>query len=436
MAEIIEMPKLSDTMEEGAIASWLKKEGEFIEEGEAFVEIETDKATMEYNSPVEGTLLKIIVEAGSSSELNAPICVVGEEGEKFDLEKLKGDSAPEESSSEAAETAAKREDDKKPETETSVSEKDKQDAKEHSGERIFASPLAKKKAAEAGLNLADISGSGPGGRIVVKDVDEAAQSGQGSASSAAGSTQSAPPVRPVPEARSGDEDVPHSMMRKTIAKRLLAGKNDAPHFYLTRSVDMTNLLAWRKKLNAKAGEQVGGETIPKVSVNDLLIQACSKALVKHRQVNASWHDGFIRHHGSVDISVAVAVQDGLITPVIRGAHILGVRQIAEQSKSLITKAKTSSLAPEEYQGGTFSISNLGMMGIEEFTAIINPPQAAILAVGGTIQTPWVNDDGAIVVQPRMKFTLSCDHRVIDGALGAEFLQTLASYLEDPMMMLV
>ncbi|NRA64938.1 MAG: pyruvate dehydrogenase complex dihydrolipoamide acetyltransferase [Pseudobacteriovorax sp.] len=421
MAEIIEMPKLSDTMEEGAVASWLKEEGEFIEEGEAFVEIETDKATMEYNSPAEGTLLKILVPAGQASQLNAPICVVGEKGEDFDLDSLVKAS----SSAASASGHGSPKEDEAPAPSEPAAEVASSAPAGSPGGRIKASPLAKKVAKEKSIDLASVAGSGPQGRIILRDVEGLSASSQASA----------PVAAPAPAvAGSSDVDVPHSMMRKTIAKRLLAGKNDAPHFYLTRSVDMTKLMAWRKRLNEEAAN-ARGQDVPKVSVNDLIIQACAKALKRHPKVNASWHQDFIRQHGSVDISVAVAVNDGLITPVVHAAHILGVRDIAIKTKDLIGRAKDGQLKPEEYAGGTFSVSNLGMMGIEQFTAIINPPQAAILAVGATVKTPWVAEDGSITVQPRMTFTMSCDHRVIDGALGAEFLQTLAAYIEDPLMML-
>ena len=424
MAHIIEMPKLSDTMEEGAVASWLKDEGEFVEEGEAFIEVETDKATMEYNSPEEGYLLKILVPAGQACELNAPICILGDKGESVDIDSLLA------SAKGAAKEAPKEE---APKSEPSVASAPAASAPAAGGDKVKASPLAKKMAKESGLNLSSIQGTGPGGRIVQKDVEDAMKSGTASAPAAAPSISVN--AAPIPLPQVGDRDVPNSMMRKTIAKRLLAGKNDAPHFYLTRSVNMTKLNQWRKTLNDELATYRGDNPPPKVSVNDLIVQACAKALMKHPDVNASWQGDFIRQYGSADISVAVAIPDGLITPVVRSANLLGARDIARATKDLVGRAKAGKLAPEEYQGGTFSISNLGMMGIEEFTAIINPPQAAILAVGATIPTPWVGESGEVEVQQRMKMTMSCDHRVVDGAVGAAFLQTLASYLENPLMML-
>ncbi len=423
MAEIIEMPKLSDTMEEGGVANWVKKEGEFIEEGDVFVEIETDKATMEYNSPEEGYLLKILVQAGETCSLSAPICVVGEKGEEFDLNALVS----------ASSTAVSNEPAKKEEPAAKVDAPVTTSASAaEAGDRIKASPLAKKIATDKGLNISTIAGTGPNGRVIARDVDSARVVESPLEPTPVASAPAQPVVMP---AMAGDIDVPNSMMRKTIAKRLHAAKNEAPHFYLKRSVNMTNLIAWRKRLNDEVANYRGANPPQKVSVNDLIVLASAKALMKHPYVNASWQGDSIRQHGAAHVAVAVAIPDGLITPVVRFANLLGARDIASLTKDLIGRAKSGKLAPDEYQGGTFSISNLGMMGIEDFTAIINPPQSAILAVGATIKTPWVNAAGEIEVQPRMKICLSCDHRVIDGAVGAEFLQTLTAYLEDPMMML-
>ena len=425
MAEIIEMPKLSDTMEEGGVANWLKSEGDFIDEGEAFVEIETDKATMEYNSPEEGYLLKILVKAGETCALSSPICVVGEKGESFDLDALIGSAGATSTSAEPVKEAVVQSEAKAPVSTAASSSS--------ASTRVKASPLAKKIAADKGLDISSIAGSGPNGRVIARDLNSVSAVSSDVAPQA---TATAMPVAAAPLApMSGDVDVANSMMRKTIAKRLHAAKNDAPHFYLKRSVNMTKLLAWRKSLNDEVANYRGDNPPPKVSVNDLIVLASAKALMKHPYVNASWQGDSIRQYGAAHVCVAVAIPDGLITPVVRFANNLGAREIAKTTKDLIGKAKSGKLAPEEYQGGTFSISNLGMMGIEEFTAIINPPQSAILAVGATVKTPWVKADDSIEVQPRMKLCLSCDHRVIDGAVGAEFMQTLCAYLEDPMMML-
>lgn len=429
MAETIEMPKLSDTMEEGGIASWLKKEGDFIEEGEAFVEIETDKATMEYNSPVEGYLLKILVPAGKTCALNEPICIVGEKGESVDAGGAKKAEPKKEEAKKAAPAPAPSANKgpaapaAKPAPAASKPSAPAQDAG-----RLRASPLARKVAEEKQVDLRSLAGSGPNGRVVLRDV-EGALSGA-APQTAKGAPAPARPAAPLAP-QFGDQDIPVNMMRKTIAKRLHAAKNDAPHFYLTRSVNMKRFSEWRQRLNQSA-EQTKA---PKVSVNDLLVLAVSRALMKHPEVNSSWQGETIRRYGAAHVAIAVAIPDGLITPVVRNANLLGARDIAVQTKDLIDRAKNGKLGPDEYQGGTFSISNLGMMGIEHFTAIINPPQAAILAVGATIPTPWVNEKGEVEVQDRMTMTMSCDHRVIDGAVGATFLQTLASYLEDPLTIL-
>jgi pyruvate dehydrogenase E2 component (dihydrolipoamide acetyltransferase) len=413
----------------------LKKEGDFVKEGEAFVEIETDKATMEYNSPVEGTLLKILVPAGKASALNEPICVIGEKGESVDLGKVGGKGKAEAPKAEApkaeAPKAASAPSAPAPAAKGPAPAKAAAPASE-AGERLRASPLAKKVAEEKQIDLSQLQGSGPNGRVVIRDVEQALAGGGAAPKAAApASAKEIGPVQPIPLPQFGDQDIPVNMMRKTIAKRLLAGKNEAPHFYLTRSVNMSQLNTWRQRLNAQAEAQ----KLPKVSVTDLLVLAVSRALIKHPEVNSSWQGDFIRRYGAAHIAVAVAIPDGLITPVVRNANHLGARDIARVTKDLFDRAKSGGLKPDEYQNGTFSISNLGMMGIEHFTAIINPPQAAILAVGATIPTPWVNEAGAVEVQPRMTMTMSCDHRVVDGAVGAAFLQTLAAYLEDPLLIL-
>lgn len=453
MARVVEMPKLSDTMEEGGIANWLKKEGDAVREGEALVEIETDKATQEYESPEEGVLLKIIVPSGKTVALKSPIAIIGEKGETFDLEALtkgKGAAAPKAAASAgeapvgkesapavqtgqpAAQSAKPAAETGKPAVETGkpAVESDKSKpvpaAAATSDGRVKASPLARKVAADKGIDVASIEGSGPGGRVIVRDIEGAA-SGSGAAVPASGKPASAS------VAIGGSETVPVSMMRKTIAKRLLAAKNDAPHFYLTVSADMTRANEWRGRLNVDA-EKSGGK-LAKVSVNDLVILAVSRALRHHPMVNASWQGDSIIKYASVHVALAVALPEGLVTPVIRDTDKLGVRDIGAQSRDLATKAKDGKLANDAYAGGTFTISNLGMFGIEEFTAIINPPQAAILAVGAAIATPWVDAKGDVVVQQRMKMTMSCDHRVVDGSTGAQFLKTLVTYLEDPLTIL-
>lgn len=424
MAHIIEMPKLSDTMEEGGIAEWLKEEGDFVEEGEVFVSIETDKAAMEYASPEEGYLLKILLPAGSSASLNTPIAVLGEKGETFDESKLKSAAKSSEDSDKvgAADKSEKRQKSAKTQPEASA---DKNGAKEASSlatsegsARIKASPLAKKLARSKGIDLKQVSGSGPYGRVVLRDLEGVD----------AGLSTAAAPVRSRAGGGRATTSVNLSMMRKTIAKRLSAAKNDAPHFYLTVSANMQRMLSWRQELNTE-GSQV------KVSVNDLVMLAVSKALMKHPEVNSSWMEDHILQHHYVDLSMAVALPTGLVTPVIHNCHELGVREIAQHSKAMAKKAVDGLLKPEEYQGGTFTVSNLGMTRIESFTAIINPPQSCILAVGTIVKTPTVDEHDRVTVSPIMKMTLSCDHRAVDGMVGAQFLDTLVKYLENPVHML-
>lgn len=460
MAIIIDMPKLSDTMEEGAIASWHKQPGDLVKEGDILAEIETDKATMEYESPEKGYLLKILVEAGSSCELNAPIAVLGEKGETFDPSMLEqsgsqasqGVEGADSTSKSAAESSESPASSKSPESsESPASSTEKAEGKvaaagkneessssasagngEGSG-RIKSSPLARKLASDLGVNLEAVQGSGPGGRIIQRDVESA--QGQQAAAAATGATTGSQASSSSSSAQAGGqhgEHKPLSMMRKTIAKRLLAAKNEAPHFYLTASVDMAAALDWRQHLNKDFTPESGRS---KISVNDLITLAVAKALRQHPQVNASWQGDAIFEHHDVHVAVAVALPTGLVTPVLRHTDRMGVRDISSQTKSLAKQAKAGELSNDAYLGGTFTISNLGMFGIDEFTAIINPPQAAILAIGQTQKLPWVDDNGRVTVASRMKVTMSCDHRVIDGAVGAQFLQTFAAYLENPLSML-
>ncbi len=432
MARVIEMPKLSDTMEEGGIANWLKKEGDKIDEGEPLVEIETDKATQEYESPEEGVVLKILVQPGKTVPLRTPIAVVGTAGEKYDLGALTG-GAGKAGASAATQVAA-------PLTTAKVPTKPATPAvtaQPVGGGRVKASPLARKVAAELGVDVSQIVGSGPAGRVVLRDIEQSSAGAPAAVSTLSKPSQPQPSA-PLPTASTvGATVTPVSMMRKTIAKRLTAAKNEAPHFYLTVSANVAKLEAWRQELNESAAKvNAKGGSVAKVSLNDAVILAVARALRHHPQVNASWQGETIVHHAEAHVALAVALPEGLVTPVIRRAEALGVREIAAAARDLATKAKDGLLSNDAYTGGTFTISNLGMFGIEEFTAIINPPQAAILAVGAATPTPWVDDQERLVVQHRMKMTLSCDHRVVDGATGAKFLQTLVSYLEDPMLMLV
>ena len=418
MAKIVEMPKLSDTMEEGRIARWLKKEGETVREGDLLLEIETDKATMEYPSPDGGVLLKILHGDGATVPLRSPIGVLGAAGEAFDLAQLttsvKGAPSAggqkKSPSSGQGETAAPA---STPAFANSLPDE--------RSERIKASPLAKKMAKAAGIDLQSLQGkgSGPHGRIIAADI-----TAKGAASPVKGQS-----------VRSGvSQKIELSMMRKTIAKRLVGAKNNAPHFYLNVSADMGAILEWREQLNQEP--QYKNDPLKKVSVNDLIILAVSRALRHHPMVNASWDEDAIIQHHQVHVAMAVALPQGLITPVLWDTDTLSARDIAVLTKTLGNKAKEGKLDPSEYSGGTFTISNLGMVGVESFTAIINPPQACILAVGAVMPVPWVApSSGAIVVQKRVQLTLSCDHRVVDGMVGAQFLQTLVAYLETPLKML-
>ncbi|MDD9950363.1 MAG: dihydrolipoamide acetyltransferase family protein [Zetaproteobacteria bacterium] len=415
MAVIIAMPKLSDTMEEGSIAEWLLEEGSQVEEGDALVAIDTDKATMEYASPEEGVLLQILVQAGQTASLQQPIAVLGAKGEKFNLETLL-QAAPNTASTPATDEPAPSESTNTPPAAPIASSSPAQ----HGEERIKASPVAKRVAAQKGLDLSTLTGSGPNGRIILQDVEQApAAPTSGATSPAAAATALAP------------QRTPHTMMRKTIAKRLLQAKNEAPHFYLTVCANMSAMIQWRQQLNADC-ERTGAV---KVSMNDLIMMVTARTLRKHPEINCSWQENEIIAYNHVDLAMAVALPSGLITPVVRHADTLGARAMASATKAMAQQAKDGTLQPSDYTRGTFTISNLGMTRVESFTAIINPPQAAILAVGRTVKTPVVNELDEIVIQPQMKMTLSCDHRAIDGMVGAKFLESLCAALENPLDLL-
>ncbi len=402
------MPKLSDTMTEGTVVSWKKKKGDTVEMGDVLAEIETDKATMEMEAFDDGVLTEILIPDGGKAKVGAKIAMILAEGE-----------SPEAPADEKKADLTTK--DKAPEKKASAPKAAASSAPDNS--RVKASPLAKKIAAERGVNLAGVTGTGPGGRVVAADVPE-----KGGASSP--SVPSAPTIPPVP-AGEGDTKVPLSGMRKTIADRLLASKQQNPHFYLSIEVDAGPLMRIRKELNS-VGEASGA---PKLTVNDFVLLAVSRAAAKHPYVNASWAGDSVIQYGSVNISVAVAVDDGLITPVIRDAHKLSLKDISAKVKDLATRARDKKLKPEEYQGGTITVSNLGSYGIEQFFAIINPPQAAIIAVGAIVKKPVVNAKGEIVVGERMTISLSGDHRVVDGAVGAEYLASLRRLVENPALML-
>jgi len=418
MSTEILMPALSPTMTEGKLSRWLKKEGDEVKSGDVLAEIETDKATMEVEAVDEGFLAKILVPDGSEGvAVNAVIAVLTEtKGGAVDAPKAV--SAP---------AAA-------PKAEAAPAQAEVAAPVHHEAgdERIFASPLARRIAKQAGIDLAAIKGSGPNGRIVKADLDKAP---------APAATQAAPPaaapiVKPAaaaPAITAPHKKIPNSAMRKIIAKRLLESKQTVPHFYLTTNIEIDALLKLRAELNAKSPKDGAGAF--KLSVNDLVIKASALALRRHPMVNSTYTEEAIIQYDDVDISIAVAIPDGLITPIIRKADLLGLAAISNSMKDLGARAKTGKLKPEEFQGGGFSISNLGMFGIAEFSAIINPPQSAILAVGAGEKRAVVKGD-TLAIATVMTVTLSCDHRVVDGALGAEFLATLKAIIEDPLSLML
>ncbi len=414
------MPRLSDTMEEGIIIGWLMKVGDVVKPGDILAEVETDKATMELENYVEGTLLHIGVKEGAVP-VDAVIAIVGEKGENVEeiLANIKDEApAKEEPATPAAETPKPS-----PEPQPAATAPKPTPVTAPiptSSGRIFASPLAKKLAAEGNVDIASITGSGEGGRVVKADIENYIASGGASAQSSA--TYNSTPA--LADFQYGD--VPVSQMRKTIARRLGESKFSAPHFYLTMEIDMTNAMAARKMLNQDEEQRI--------SYNDMVVKACASALRKNPAINSSWHGDKMTFHKDINIGVAVAVEDGLLVPVIKNADAKPLSVIYSDIRELAGKAKNKKLGMDEMTGNTFTISNLGMFGITEFTAIVNPPDACILAVGTIVQKPVVKD-GEIVVGNTMKVTLSCDHRIVDGAKGAAFLQTLKDYLENPMKLL-
>ncbi|SDD64442.1 pyruvate dehydrogenase complex dihydrolipoamide acetyltransferase [Kordiimonas lacus] len=432
MAIEIFMPALSPTMEKGTLAKWLVKEGDTVESGDVIAEIETDKATMEVESIDDGTVAKILVAEGTDEvPVGKLIALMAEEGEdvkdvKVPSEEPKKEAAPEPEAKEAAPAPAA---DDKP-----AAKSEKAPARD-SSDRIKASPLAKRIAKQEGVDLAAVSGSGPHGRIVKRDVEAAVEGGAAKAAPAA-APASAPAAAPVAATEYGPhDDIPYheerlSGMRKVIAKRLTESKTSVPHFYLTIECELDKLLAQRKELNAKLADSG-----VKLSVNDFVIRATALALKKVPAANVQFAGDKMYWYERADISVAVAVDGGLVTPVVRGADQKGLAEISSDVKDLAGKARDGKLMPEEYAGGTISISNLGMYGIKEFSAVINPPQGAILAIGAGEQRPVVKD-GALAVATVMNVTMSCDHRAIDGAVGAEFLAAFKGYIEDPITMLL
>lgn len=421
--EIITMPRLSDTMEEGTVASWLKKVGDAVEEGDILAEIETDKATMEFESFYSGTLLHIGIQEGEGAPVDSLLAVIGPEGTDVDAVLNAGSST----SAEPSENKEKVAEAPKAETTAAPAATTVSD-----GSRIYASPLAKKIATDKGINLAEVKGSGDNGRIVKRDVENYRPSAAIATPVAATKTETtttpAAAMVPInlPVGEEGSEEVKNSQMRKVIAKRLSESKFAAPHYYLTIEVDMDNAKASRVQINS----------LPdiKVSFNDMVLKACAMALKKHPQVNTTWNNDTTRYNHHVHIGVAVAVDDGLVVPVLKFTDQMNLTTIDGAVKDMAGRARNKKLTPAEMEGSTFTVSNLGMFGILEFTSIINQPNSAILSVGAIVEKPVVKN-GQIVVGNTMKVTLACDHRTVDGATGAQFLQTLRAYLENPVTML-
>lgn len=448
MATQVVMPKLSPTMEEGQISRWLKNEGDKVSMGEPLAEIDTDKATMEMQALGSGVLRKILLKEGESVPLGQLIAVIGEPDE--DISALLGQATSGAQAQAATPTPTAKEEKAATPTEQKSTEVAAKTATPsgngaqgatgdgQASDRLIVSPIAARMAAEAGINLRLLTGSGPGGRIVKRDIEEAMSAGQQAADSGAPQSPqrhlravqpgTQPAQQPPVEGASPYRDETTSVMRQTIARRLVTSIGPVPHFFLTTEIEMDRVVEMRRSVNELDPEL-------KISINDVIIKVAAAALIQHPQVNASFQDRNIRYYERADIGVAVAIEDGLITPIVRSADQKSLSQIAGEVKELAERARSRKLLPEEYTGATFSISNLGMLGIDEFTAVINPPEAAILAVGAVTPKPVVRD-GQVTVRQMMRVTMSCDHRVIDGATGARFLQTFKRTLENPLLMIV
>jgi pyruvate dehydrogenase E2 component (dihydrolipoamide acetyltransferase) len=425
MAEVVYMPKLSDTMTEGVVAAWTKNVGDAVKSGEVLAEIETDKATMEFESFYDGVLLHIGVETGKAAPVNSVLAIIGSAGEDISAI-LANAAAGAPGASTEAQTPAPAAPVSAPAPVSTPAPSPAPvaaavaapAAMNSNSERVFASPLAKKLAAERGIDIHAVGGTGENGRIVKRDVDHYVPYTPAA---------NAPAYTAAPAGTVSFTDEPISQMRKTIARRLAESKFTAPHFYLTLDIDMDAAIATRKSLNSIDGV--------KVSFNDMVVKSVAMALRKHPAVNSAWMGDFIRRNEHVNIGVAVAVEDGLLVPVVRFADGKGLTQISAEVRDYAQKAKDKKLQPSDWEGNTFTISNLGMFGIESFTAIVNPPDACILAIGGIKEVPVVKN-GQVVPGNVMKVTLSCDHRVVDGASGAAFLQTFKTYMEQPAAMLL
>ena len=416
----IQMPKLSDTMTEGTLVSWKKKKGDKVSAGDVIAEIETDKATMEWESPEDGTLTEIYVEEGGKVNIGDKIAFISGEGEEAPAEE-KQEEEPEKKEEKAAEAKAEKKEEKKPAPAEKKEEETKIDKDEEA--RVKASPVARRIAAELGVDLGSVKGTGPDGRVIETDVRAASKS--------KGAAQK--PAAAAPTIKAGESTrINLSGMRKIIAQRLVESLGPVPHFYLNIDIDAGPLMAARAELKS-AGE---GADASKITVNDFVLKAAVQAAAKVPKVNASFDGDAIVQYADVDLAIAVALEDGLVAPVIRAAQNRSLREISELVKDLANRARNKRMKPEEFQGGSFTVSNLGGMGIDSFSAVINPPQGFILAVGAITKHAVVDDSDQIVVGHRMSICMSCDHRVIDGALGAEYLKELRHLLENPALLLV
>jgi pyruvate dehydrogenase E2 component (dihydrolipoamide acetyltransferase) len=434
MATQVIMPKLSPTMEEGQLSRWLKKEGDKVSMGEPLAEIDTDKATMEMQALGSGVLRKILIQEGESAPLGQLIAIIGEPDEDISAIASKAAPAAKPAAPAAPEPAeAEAATDKKSADAVSGNGKEPAQAQTTSG-RLIVSPLAARMAAESGIDLRSVAGSGPGGRIIKRDVEDlmAGQPAKG-AGAQPGQThlravENLPVQKSATAAASAYRDQPATEMRRTIAKRLVTSLGPVPHFFLTTEIEMDRAAEMRKGINELDPDL-------KISVNDIIIKVAAAALMQNPQVNASFQDKIVRYYEQADIGVAVAIDEGLITPIVRAADQKSLSEIASEVRDLAERARNRKLKPEEYLGATFSVSNLGMFGVDEFTAIINPPEAAILAVGAMTPKPVVRNN-EIVIRQMMRVTMSCDHRVVDGATGAKFLQTFKKILENPLFLVV
>jgi len=422
------MPKLSPTMEEGQIARWLKKEGDKVSMGEPLAEIDTDKATMEMQALANGVLRKILVGEGESAPLGQLIGIIGEPDE--DIASLLSEAPAKEAAKPAVQPAPST---AEPVTQTATPQQHETPAAAPADNgaggsgRLIVSPLAARMAADAGIDLRSLQGSGPGGRIIKRDI-ETAMTQRPAAGKPALRVVEGRQQQPIVAGASTYHDEPSSEIRRTIARRLVTSIGPVPHFFLTTEIEMDRAAEMRRGINSLDPDL-------KISINDIIIKVTAAALMQHPQVNASFQDKFVRYYDHADIGVAVAIEDGLITPVIRAADQKSLSQIAAEVRELAERAKSRKLKPEEYTGATFSVSNLGMFGINEFTAIINPPEGGILAIGAMNAQPVVRN-GEVVVRQMMRTTMSCDHRLIDGATGAKFLQTFKKILENPLYLVV